>query len=203
VIDELETFNAHVTLALARHARFPTSADLIPNEIGRLEAKDLRVEQVAADTLLGRNARWFDIYLRFWKTFTYAPDRVSRRLTLNAPPGALSETGFAVLTDPRLGSTLLTPEPWAAGLGRFDDFTLFSDEHWSEDQQQRMLDLMLPGATVTLLRPSLRCRWFELCRVRHDFSSLVEKVEKRFAVEHIYAEEEPVMVTVIGLRSLK
>jgi hypothetical protein len=205
VIDELDTFNAQVTLALARLARFPESPYLSCAQIGAMEPKDRETEKAAAHWVFGSasNATWFDVYRKFWHIFPYPADPVQRRLTLNAPPKAFSGKASEAITDPRLGPAKPVPEAWAAGLGQFDDFLLFSDEELYPQQQTKLFELIQPGATLTLVRPSLRCMWFSQCGVKHDFTSFLDDLEGRFVLEKVHSAEDPVLTTVIGVKDFK
>jgi hypothetical protein len=209
VIDELDTFNAQVTLALARLARFPESAELAETAEWGLAPQDRKTEEMAARWVFGGQlsaANWLGVYLKFWRIFPWETSKVHlRRLTLNAPPLALRGAGSisAVNFDERLGATRGAPEAWVTALNPFDDFLLFSDYGWTASEQAKVLNLIQTGATITLLRPSLRCHWFDRCNVRHVFTDFLEQVEARFNLQPLHRAESPILATVLGVGDRK
>ncbi len=216
MIDELDTFNACATLALARVARFPglftpaLASEVAP--LARLSPVDWKLESAAAGNMFGASSwfgadpSWrsvFSVYQLFWKRFPVALEDATIRVTVNAPPKAL-RASLSVVTDSRVGPIRVLPDTWA--LPEVDDVVLFSEDGWSEAEQARLASQLDAGSTVTLVRPGERCRgWFEACRVKHDFSTFLGLLGQRVELEKLHhsAATEPVMLTVFGVKAAK
>lgn len=208
MIDELDTFNARATLALARVARFPELyspllASAVALAVPALAPLNDSLEAETAERVFGHRkiARNLGgLYTEFWKRFPLRLEATTQRVTLNAPPSA-PRGNLAVVTDLRLDALRVLPETWA--LPVVDDVVLFSEDGWSESEQQRLADHLQVGATVTLVRPGERCRfWFEACQVRHDFLNFLERLNLRFELERLHhsGATEPIMLTIFGLK---
>ena len=219
MIDELDTFNACATLALARVARFPAlfSPDLASDVAlaVQLPPADWSLEKAAAHQMFIQG-HWFgksgpdfifSIYNAFWRRFPVTLEAVGNRVLVNAPHGAVKDVSpgqHKVVTDGRVGAIQTLTETWA--MPDIEDVVLFSEDGWSEAEQIRLAGQLNTGSTVTLVRPGERCKqWFEPCRVRHDFSNFLELLGTRAELERLHhsTAAEPVMLTVFGVKARK
>lgn len=219
MIDELDTFNAMATLAMARVARFP---GLFSPELAcevaveaKLDTRDHHLEGLAAQVFspgyrplrfLGprRAGTMHNVYRLFWERFPLLLEPTSgRRLTVNAPPRCVKDA-VEVVTDTRLGGQSSVLEPWA--LPEIQDFVLFSEDGLLEKDQLAVSNCMHLGSTITLVRPGERCKsWFEACKIRHDFSLLFDMLSQRVELERLHSSDpqEPIMLTIFGVKARK
>ncbi len=220
MIDELDVFNASVTLALARVARIPFKArPQLASEAGnlsRLAIKDRALEDAAFKWIFSRDKNSiYDIYLRFWDFFKFEPEKVGGcSVRVNAPPGAVVVSeGASVIDlryDSRLGCPMQVPDKWTiptetGSAGYVDDVVFFSDNGMPTPEMEKLVRLMGPGTSVTFVRPSKRCDpWFAHCNVQHNFNVFTQVLDRRAEIEQIHESHaaDPVLVSVFGVQAL-
>ncbi len=227
MIDELDVFNAQVTLALAHVTRHRALfGPMLVSEVAPLVATlpDQRsttsVEPAAAHAVFGLHHSpgkvrhsLFNAYCLYWQTFVHRGAAAAVRVVVNAPhAGSVVHTPGTTRVNAcydrriQVGVTPL-PDGWAMPAGHdpyVDDLVLFSEDGLDAVTATRLVMMVGDGTTVTLLRPGDRCAWFARCGVRHDFGGFLERLSQRVNLERIFTSDPgaPVMTTIFGARSL-
>lgn len=216
MIDELDAFNAQITLAVAHAGRFPGKSDPFlagqAKQLTRLQRHSLgRVgEKEAFKDIFGRAKGGMTIlYQRFYQHFLFEPEFVRKRIVVNSPPGVVfpkATTGqlVEVNLDPRFGAVTHIPDLIALNVferGTVDDITFYSDDGLSPADSLVLSNMVAAeGGTFTFLRPNERCEWwFAACNVKHSFQEYLGTVGGK--IQHVFTSHpnDPISVTVLGV----
>lgn len=220
MIDELDIFNAKVTLALARISRVPFKVHpQLASEISsliqpRLLTEDRLSEKIAFESMFSDNSSSiFDVYKSFWKIFKYVEEPFGSipplvQIAVNSPYSNRAQ--IPTVYDARVGNKKNLPERWSINtensFGYVDVITLFSEDGLTLSETIALVKLVGPGTTITFVRPSVRCDfWFKHCGIRHDFSGFMDILTRRVDLETLHQSNanEAIMVTTLGAKTLK